>query len=308
MQCVRQAQNLLVLRLLCVKRNLTVKFICDMVIGKNEEKARDIRMKQAILVVSFGTSYHESRKKTIEAIERDIMEEFKDYEVRRAFTSRIIIEILKKRDNLYIDSVEEALEKLAMEGFQQVIVQPTLVMGGEENDAMLAAVKQYEDRFFRIVRGKPLLSEEKDYERLCSVLTEDTKEYDTEGTEIIFMGHGTEHEANECYSRLAEVFRQNGYDRYHVGTVEAEPDFEAIEKEVKQTDSSRMVLQPLMIVSGDHANNDMAGEDEDTWKSQLESDGYHVVCRLKGMGELEGVRRIFLDHAREAGEKLEDMK
>ena len=176
MQCVRQAQNLLVLRLLCVKRNLTVKFICDMVIGKNEEKARDIRMKQAILVVSFGTSYHESRKKTIEAIERDIMEEFKDYEVRRAFTSRIIIEILKKRDNLYIDSVEEALEKLAMEGFQQVIVQPTLVMGGEENDAMLAAVKQYEDRFFRIVRGKPLLSEEKDYERLCSVLTEDTKE------------------------------------------------------------------------------------------------------------------------------------
>ena len=215
MQCVRQAQNLLVLRLLCVKRNLTAKFICDMVIGKNEEKARDIRMKQAILVVSFGTSYHESRKKTIEAIERAIMEEFKDYEVRRAFTSRIIIEILKKRDNLYIDSVEEALEKLAMEGFQQVIVQPTLVMGGEENDAMLAAVKQYEDRFLRIVRGKPLLSEKKDYERLCSVLTEDTKEYDTEGTEIIFMGHGTEHEANECYFRLAEVFRQNGYDRYH---------------------------------------------------------------------------------------------
>ena len=265
-------------------------------------------MKQAVLVVSFGTSYQESRKKTIEAIEQDIKEAFTDYEVRRAFTSRIIIKILKKRDNLYIDSVEEALEKLASEGFQQVIVQPTLVMGGEENDSMLAAVKQYEDRFARIICGKPLLSEEKDYDRLCGVLTEDTKEYNIEGTEIIFMGHGTEHKANECYFRLAEVFAQKGYGRYHVGTVEAKPDFQSVRETVKQTDSTRMVLQPLMIVSGDHANNDMAGDDEDTWKSKLESDGYHVVCRLKGMGELKGVRRILLDHAREAGEKLEERK
>ncbi len=295
----------MVLRLLCVKRNLTAKFIYDMVIGKNVEKARGIRMKQAILVVSFGTSYHESRRKTIEAIEQAIKEKFAEYEVRRAFTSRIIIGILKKRDNIHIDSVEEALERLALEGFQRVIVQPTLVMGGEENDAMLAAVKQYEDRFKRIVWGKPLLSEEEDYKRLCSVLAEDTKEYDGEGTEIIFMGHGTEHEANECYSRLVEVFKQNGYDRYHVGTVEAEPAFEAVKEEVKKTDSSRMMLQPLMIVSGDHAHNDMAGEDEDSWKSQLETEGYQVICRLKGMGELEGVRRMFLDHAEEARKRLE---
>ena len=295
----------MVLRLLCVKRNLTAKFIYDMVIGKNVEKARGIRMKQAILVVSFGTSYHESRRKTIEAIEQAIKEKFAEYEVRRAFTSRIIIGILKERDNIHIDSVEEALERLALEGFQRVIVQPTLVMGGEENDFMLAAVKQYEDRFEQIVWGKPLLSEEEDYKRLCSVLAEDTKEYDGEETEIIFMGHGTEHEANECYSRLAEVFKQNGYDRYHVGTVEAEPAFEAVKEEVKKTDSSRMMLQPLMIVSGDHAHNDMAGEDEDSWKSQLETEGYQVICRLKGMGELEGVRLMFLDHAEEARKRLE---
>ncbi|GLC81451.1 sirohydrochlorin cobaltochelatase [Lacrimispora brassicae] len=298
----------MVLRLLCVKRNLTAKFIYDMVIGKNEEKARDIRMKQAILVVSFGTSYHESRVKTIEAIEQAIKETFAGYELRRAFTSRIIIEILKKRDNIHIDSVEEALEKLVLEGFQYVIVQPTLVMGGEENDTILAAVKQYEDRFGRLACGKPLLSEEEDYKRLCSVLAEDTEEYDREGTEILFMGHGTEHEANECYPRLGEVFRQKGYGRYHVGTVEGEPDFEAAKEEVKKTDSSRIVLQPLMIVSGDHAHNDMAGEDEDSWKCQLESEGYQVVCRLKGMGELEEVRQMFLDHAGEARKRLEAME
>ncbi|ADL03438.1 sirohydrochlorin cobaltochelatase [Lacrimispora saccharolytica] len=264
-------------------------------------------MKQAILVVSFGTSYHDSREKTIEAIEQDIKETFTKYEVRRAFTSRIIIGILKKRDNIYIDSVDEALEKLAAEGFERVIVQPTLVMGGEEYDTILAAVKQYENRFRRIVCGKPLLSEEEDFKRLIRVMAEDTKEYDREGTEILFMGHGTEHEANVCYSRLKEIFRENGYGRYHVGTVEAEPGLKTVKEEVKKTDSSRIVLQPLMIVCGDHAHNDMAGEDKDTWKSQLESEGYQVVCRLKGMGELEGVRRLFLDHAGEARKRLEAM-
>jgi sirohydrochlorin cobaltochelatase len=265
-------------------------------------------MKQAILVVSFGTSYHESREKNIEAIEQAVKEEFPEYELRRAFTSRIIIGILKKRDNIHVDGVAEALEKLALEGFSRVLVQPTLVMGGEENDGMVAAVKQYEHRFQRIVCGKPLLSREEDYKRLCSVLAEDTKEYDREGTEIIFMGHGTEHESNKCYSHLAEVFRQSGYSRYHIGTVEAEPSFEAVKGEVEKTGSSRMVLQPLMIVSGDHAHKDMAGEGEGSWKGQLESGGYQVLCRLKGMGELEGVRRMFLDHAKEAWKELEDME
>lgn len=261
-------------------------------------------MKQAILAVSFGTSYNESRIKNIEAIEKALREEFKGYELRRAFTSGMIIEILKKRDGIHIDSVSEALEKLAKEGYEQVLIQPTLVMGGEENDRMLAAAREYENRFDLMVCGAPLLSREDDYQRLSRILWEDTREYDQEGTEIIFMGHGTEHPANEAYERLAGILRRNGYERYHVGTVEAEPDFEAVRQEVGKTCSSRMVLQPLMIVSGDHAHNDMAGRDADSWKSRLEEDGYYVTCRLKGMGELEGVRRMFVDHAKEALKRL----
>lgn len=262
-------------------------------------------MKQALLVVSFGTSYNESRRKTIEAIEQVLEAEFKDYELRRAFTSQIIIDILKKRDGMQIDSVSEALEKLAEEGFQRVMVQPTLVMGGEENDCILAAVKEYEGKFQKVVCGKPLLSDEEDYQKLSDILVEDTKEYDREDTEILWMGHGTQHAANEAYERLAKVLRQKGYSRYHIGTVEAEPSLETVREEIDKN-SQRMVLQPLMIVSGDHAHNDMAGRDEDSWRSQLESDGYEVICLLKGMGELEGVRQMFVDHAKAAQRIMED--
>lgn len=265
-------------------------------------------MKQAILVVSFGTSYNESRIKNIEAIEQAIKEEFEEYEFRRAFTSPIIIELLKKRDGMHIDSVTEAMKKLAKEGFDRVIVQPTLVMGGEENECILASIKEYKACFERVVCGNPLLTEEEDFQRLTGVLTEDTKEYDRDGTEIIFMGHGTEHAANETYERLACIFRKNGLDRYHVGTVEAKPSYETVEEEVEKTDSRRMVLQPLMIVAGDHAHNDMAGTDADSWKSRLASRGYEIVCRLKGMGELKGVRRMFVDHAKEARRKMEEME
>ncbi|MEY8352938.1 sirohydrochlorin cobaltochelatase [Lachnospiraceae bacterium 54-53] len=264
-------------------------------------------MKQAILAVSFGTSYNESRIKTIEAIEQAFRDEFKDYELYRAFTSRIIIDILKKRDGINIDSVSEAMEKLAKDGYKRIVVQPTLVMGGEENDCMLAAVKEYEEQFDRVVCGMPLLTGEEDYRKLSGILADDTREYDREGTEIILMGHGTEHAANAAYERLAGVFRKKGYERYHVGTVEAEPSFETVRQEVGKTGSGRMVLQPLMIVSGDHAHNDMAGKEADSWKSQLESDGFKVICRLKGMGELKGVRQMFVDHAREALNRLEDM-
>jgi sirohydrochlorin cobaltochelatase len=263
-------------------------------------------MKRAVLVVSFGTSYNESRIKTIEAIEQAIKAEFTDYELRRAFTSRIIIGILRNRDGIEIDGVSEALVRLAEDGYTHILVQPTLVMGGEENDRMLDAVEQHRNRFERIVCGNPLLTEEADYETLTEVLIKDTKEYDEEGTEIIFMGHGTEHEANEIYRRLAGVFSQKGYKRYHIGTVEADPSFEEVREEVKKTNSKRMVLQPLMIVSGDHAHNDMAGEEEDSWKSQLEAEGYQVVCHLKGMGELKGVRQMLVDHAKAAESEMEE--
>ena len=265
-------------------------------------------MKKAVLVVSFGTTYNESRKKTIEAIEQAIRDEFKDFEIRRAFTSRIIIGILKNRDGIEIDGVSEALLQLEKDRYTHVLVQPTLVMGGEENDRMLSAVEEYKDHFDKIVCGQPLLSSEEDYERLTNVLTEDTREYDEAGTEIIFMGHGTEHVANEAYHRLAGVFSSRSFDRYHIGTVEAEPTFQDIMEEVKKTDSTRIILQPLMIVCGDHAHNDMAGEEDDSWKAQLEEEGYEVICRLKGMGELDGVCQILVDHAREAKGKMEGME
>lgn len=265
-------------------------------------------MKQAILVVSFGTSYNESRNRTIEAIEQALGTEFKEYEIRRAFTSRIIIDILKKRDGIEIDGVEEALEKLAVEGFTHVIIQPTLVMGGEEHDRILDAVKKYEDKFVKVRMGAPLLTDETDYLELTSILIEDTKEYDLNGTEILFMGHGTEHAANVTYYNLDRIFKNNGYSRYHVGTVEAEPSFDDVKKELDQRQSKRVLLQPLMIVCGDHAHNDMAGADRNSWKSQLEADGYQVISRLKGMGELKGVQRMFVEHTKAAKTNLEDME
>lgn len=265
-------------------------------------------MKQAILVVSFGTSYNESRKKTIEAIENTIKETFADYDFYRAFTSRIIIKKLKERDNLSIDGVSEALEKLAIKGYRRVIIQPTLVMGGEEHDRILSAVEQYKHKFEKIEMGMPLLTDEKDYLSLVSILIEDTKEYIEEGTEILLMGHGTEHEANRTYSILSDVLKAKGYLNYHVGTVEAEPTFDMVKKEIDKKGSKQVILQPLMIVSGDHAHNDMAGKDADSWKSQLERDGYEVTCRLKGMGELEGVQEMFLLHAQRAKENMEEIQ
>jgi sirohydrochlorin cobaltochelatase len=263
-------------------------------------------MKHALLVVSFGTSYNESRGRTIEAIEQAVAAQFPSYELRRAFTSRIIIDILKKRDNIVIDGMEEAMEKLVAEGFKRVIIQPTLVMGGEEYDCIVNATKKYTHLFERLIIGEPLLSSEEDYLKLTSVLTEETKEYDSEGTEILFMGHGSEHEANAAYHRLAVNLKKKGYTRYHVGTVEAKPSFDDAKSELDEKDSKRVVLQPMMIVCGDHAHNDMAGKDSDSWKNQLEADGYHVICRLKGMGEIEGVRRMFVEHAKDAGKEMED--
>lgn len=261
-------------------------------------------MKQAVLIVSFGTSYHESRKKHIEAIEKALEDQLKEYTIRRAFTSRKIIEILKERDELEIDGVTESLDRLKTEGFEKVLIQPTLVMGGEEYDRMLADIEAFKDQFEKLAVGKPLLADEEDYQRLLTILAEDTLEYNLDGTEIIFMGHGTEHPANCAYERLAQQLKERGFHRYHVGTVEAEPSFETMKEEVMKTDSKRLILQPLMIVAGDHAHNDMAGRDADSWKSQLESEGYEVICRLKGLGELKGIQQIFVEHAKEAEKML----
>jgi sirohydrochlorin cobaltochelatase len=254
----------------------------------------------ALLVVSFGTSYNESRAKTIEAIEETLAKTYPDYEQRRAFTSQIIIKKLKERDNLTIDTVTEAMKHLEESGVTDVVVQPTLVMNGKEYDDIVAEIKPFEGKFTRIRFGQPLVISDQDYNEFITAITGETKQYDDGNTAIVFMGHGTEHEANTVYNNLNQKLKDKGFSHYFVGTVEAEPSLDDVIAEVAALEVKNVVLLPLMIVAGDHANNDMAGDEEDSWKSILESKGYTVTPVLKGLGEYPGVQQIFVRHVRDA--------
>lgn len=256
--------------------------------------------KKAILVVSFGTSYNETRKATIGAVEEAITAAFPEYEVRRAFTSQMIIDKLKERDGEEIDNVEEALANLVAEGVGTLIIQPTHVMNGHEYDEMRELAAPYEKQFASVKYGKPLLQDEKDYEEMVGILTEETKAYQETDTAVVFMGHGTDHEANSTYEKLDGFFKDAGYDNYYVGTVEAAPSLEDVMAEVNQGSYEKVVLLPLMIVAGDHASNDMAGDEEGSWKTAFKSEGYEVECILKGMGEYPGVQEMFVAHAQDA--------
>ena len=252
--------------------------------------------KDVILVVSFGTSYYETRKNTIDAIEQDIRAAYPDYEVRRAFTAQTIINILEKRDGYNIENVTQALERMVQEGVKNVILQPTHVMTGYEYDDMVAEASKFEGKFDSLKISRPVLVEDADYEALVSVLAEETEAYNADGTAVVFMGHGTEHEANATYTKLQAQFHLAGYRNYYIGTVEATPSVEDVLEAVKATDASKVVLIPLMIVAGDHANNDMAGDEEDSWKTIFTQAGYEVECVLRGMGSYPGVRQMILDH------------
>ncbi len=261
--------------------------------------------KPVILVVSFGTSYNDSRDRTIGAIENAIAAANPDYEVRRAFTSQIIIDKLKERDGLEIDNVEEALDRLVADGVKELVVQPTHVMSGFEYDDLAAAVEEYRPDFDKVAMGKPLLTSDGDYTRVASALMEATEEYDTEDTAIVFMGHGTEHESNGVYTKLQETFSQAEAYNYFVGTVEATPGLEDVMSNVILGNYPKVVLEPLMVVAGDHANNDMAGDGEDSWKSAMESAGLEVECLLRGMGEIPAIQQIYVDHVADAIASME---
>lgn len=257
--------------------------------------------RKAILVASFGTSYNDSRERTIGAIEQTIGEAYPEHEVRRAFTSQMIINKVKNRDGLVIDNVKEALERAAADGVQKLIVQPTHVMAGFEYQKLVSEVSAYRDRFDRVALSRPLLDRDPDFHALIQAITEETKEYDDGETAICFMGHGTEAESNDVYEKLQKMLWNEGYKHYFVGTVEALPDLEQIAGAVRQKGHyRRMVLQPLMVVAGDHANHDMAGDQEDSWKNVLTRAGYQVTCILRGLGELPAVRRIYVSHVRDA--------
>lgn len=258
-----------------------------------------------ILVVSFGTSYNDSRDITIGAIEKSIEEAFPEYPVRRAFTAQIIIDKLAERDGLEIDNVTQALDRAVADGFKTLIVQPTHLMNGLEYTDLVNELKEYEGDFDKIALGEPLLSSDADYEAVIQAITEDTKSYDDGETAIVYMGHGTEAESNQIYATMQEKLTAAGYTNYYVGTVEAEPTLDDVVKALKEAGTyKKVVMQPLMVVAGDHANNDMAGDEEDSWKTTLEAEGFEVESRLTGLGELSGIRDVYIQHTQAAIDSL----
>ena len=253
-----------------------------------------------LLVVSFGTSFNDSRRLTIGAIENKMIESFPDWDVRRAFTSQIIIDHVKKRDNVTIDNLKEALDRAADNGVKKLVVQPTHLMSGFEYTDVKNEVAEYADSFEKLAVGEPLLTSEEDFKEVISIITEATKEYDDGETAIIFMGHGTEADSNEVYTKLQTMIADAGFANYYIGTVEAEPGLEDVVQAAKDGGYKKVVLEPLMIVCGDHANNDMAGDEEDSWKSVFEKEGFEVECVMRGLGELPEIQDLLAEHAKKA--------
>ena len=257
-----------------------------------------------LLVVSFGTSYNDSRRLTIGAIEKKLAEEFPDYSVRRAFTSQIIIDHVQSRDKVKIDNVKEALDRAVANNVKTLVVQPThLMKNGLEYTDLVNEIADYADAFEHLEIAEPLLTEDGDFEAVATAITEATAQYDDGETAICFMGHGTEAESNMVYSKMQTLLTDRGFANYYVGTVEAEPTLEDLLALVKQGSYKKVVLEPLMVVAGDHANNDMAGDEDGSWKKEFENAGYEVECILQGLGENEAIRSIYVDHARAAIER-----
>ena len=260
--------------------------------------------KRAILVVSFGTSYNESREATIGAIETAIAEAFPEAETRRAFTSQIIIDHVKKRDDVTIDNVTEALDRAVNNGVKTLVVQPTHLMNGLEYTDLVNEIAENADSFEKVVVGEPLLTSDDDFKAVIQAITDATKEYDDGETAICFMGHGTEADSNQVYAKMQDMLTEEGFEHYYVGTVEATPSLEDVVAKVKEGSYKKVVLEPLMIVAGDHANNDMAGDEEGSWKTTFEEAGYEVTCLVRGLGELEPIQQLFVEHAKAAVDSL----
>ncbi|MBQ6169242.1 MAG: sirohydrochlorin cobaltochelatase [Ruminococcus sp.] len=253
-----------------------------------------------LLVVSFGTSFNDSRRLTIGAIEDAFEKAFPDYSVRRGFTANIIIDHVNRRDGILIDDLDAALQRAVDNEVKNLVVQPTHLMNGLEYDELSAKVAEYSDAFDKVVIGEPLLTTDEDFSRVEKAITDWTKEYDDGETAICFMGHGTEAESNGIYAKMQELLTVDGYANYYVGTVEATPSLDDVIAKVKEGNYKRVILEPLMVVAGDHANNDMAGDEEDSWKSAFLAEGYDVECVLRGLGENEDIRSIYVDHAQAA--------
>ena len=261
-----------------------------------------VQVKKAILVVSFGTSYADTRKATIEAVEQQVAETFADYDMRRAFTSHIIRKILKERDGIEVKDPKQALTALKEEGFSEVIVQPLHVIPGEEFHDVVKTVHAFQDDFERIVIGLPLLATTDDLLMTAAALKTQMPELQ-EHEALVFMGHGTHHPANAMYGALERVFEEMEMANVLIGTVEGFPTLEQVIKKLNASKIEKVTLMPLMFVAGDHAQNDMAGDEDDSWKAVLLQAGFFVETYLRGMGENPAIQSIYLQHIKDAIEK-----
>ncbi len=279
-----------------------------------------------ILVVSFGTSFNESRVQDISSIEKAIQKANPDWAVRRAFTAQIIINHIQARDGEKIDNMTQALERAVANGVKNLIIQPTHLMHGAEYDELSAAAKEYEDKFDSVVIAEPLLGQvgknaseiNADKKSVAQAITAQAvksagfgsrKEAEQKGTAFVFMGHGTSHTAKVSYSQMKSQMAELGYDNVFIGTVEGEPEETACEnviEDVKNAGYKNVILRPLMVVAGDHANNDMAGDDDDSWKSMFTAANAfdRIDCQIEGMGRIEAVQQLYVEHTAEAKKKL----
>lgn len=254
-----------------------------------------------LLVVSFGTSFNDNRRLTIGAIEEKIESALPEYSVRRGFTSQIIIDHVMNRDNVKIDNVTEALDRAVANGVKNLVVQPTHLMNGIEYEELTATLAEYADSFESVKVGDPLLTSDEDFQTVATAIVDATAEYDDGKTAIVYMGHGTHHEANAVYAKMQTVLQDAGKANYFIGTVEGTPSLEDVMALVEAGDYERVVLRPLMIVAGDHANNDMAGmEEEGAWAYEFTAAGYEVVSVVEGLGQLEAIQDLLVAHAEAA--------
>lgn len=272
--------------------------------SKDNPRNQDEIGENELMVVSFGTSFNDNRVATIGAVEAAMEEAFPDYSVRRAFTAQIIIDHVFNRDGEVIDNMEQALERAINNGVKNLVVQPTHLMNGLEYDELNETLAEYADSFDKVAVGEPLLTTDEDFKTVETAITDWTKDYDDGETAIVFMGHGTEAESNKVYAQMQDLLTEDGFANYFVGTVEAAPTLEDVLEKVQAGEYKKVVLEPLMIVAGDHANNDMAGDEEGAWKKTFEDAGYEVECVLRGLGENEAIQNLLVEHAQAAVDSL----
>ncbi|MHC6180572.1 sirohydrochlorin cobaltochelatase [Clostridium sp. JNZ X4-2] len=255
-------------------------------------------LKKGILVVSFGTSVLKALKNCIETTEDEISREFKGYEVRRAFTSGIIIRKLKRKMKINIDTVSEALDKMKDEGFSEVYVQPLHIMPGDEYDKVICDVNKYAVFFDKLTVGRPVLYKKNDYTIAAQALKSQIPDL-REDEAVVLMGHGSSHPCNASYAMFQYILDDMGMKRIFVGTVEGYPVIENIIPKLEENRIRSVTLMPFMLVAGEHALNDMAGEDSSSWKEILEDKGFEVSAYIHGLGENRAFQKIYVQHIKD---------